>query len=82
MPLTTRPTLNFLKSVNTLTDDDGKRNELTTVPERRPDRDVKFQSYAFDKALDNNRSFGDSYGGVKRASHVYNGNDPVCCRRY
>ena len=71
-----RPTVEVLRSFNEVED------TPTTVPERRPDRDVKFQSYAFDKALDNNRSFGDIYGGVKRASHVYNGNDPVCCRRY
>jgi hypothetical protein len=82
MPLTTRPTLNFLKSVNTLTDDENGLSKRTTVPENRPDKDVHFQSYAFDKSLDSNRYDSSTYGGMEPARRPWTGDDEVCSGRF
>ena len=78
MPLTTRPTLSFLNAVNSVVDNEPR----TTVPENRPDKDVHFQSYAFDKSLDSNRYDSHTYGGMEPARRTWTGDDEVCSGRF
>jgi hypothetical protein len=81
MPLHTRPTLSFLNSVNSVVDS-RESEPRTTVPERRPDKEVHFQSYAFDKSLDSNRHDSNTYGGMEPARRTWTGDDEVCSGRF